>query len=69
MTQSEQALSILNKIATFERSKRLTETQKAMLIRPLQEQLDALTGQGSLPLTQGLEGGATPSSAPPKAAK
>lgn len=65
MNAGEKALSILNKIAIFERSKHLTDTQKAQLIDPLTQQLTELTGQGQL----GLEGGAAPSQAPTKAAK
>lgn len=51
--QSEQVATLLNKIATFERSKRLTDAQKALLIKPLQEQIETITGQSQL----GLEGG------------
>lgn len=65
LKQAEQVSTLLNKIATFERSKRLTEAQKTLLIKPLQEQIEQITGQGQL----GLEGGATPPAAPPKAAK
>ena len=62
---SEQVSAILNKIATFERSKRLNEQQKTMLIQPLTAEIERLTGQTQL----GLEGGSQASQAPTKAAK
>lgn len=71
---SEKALSILNKIATFERSKHLTEQQKAQLIQPLKRQLDEITGQHSLDMPPGgaesrLEEGEAPGTAPGKGRK
>ncbi|QXP08560.1 MAG: hypothetical protein [Arizlama microvirus] len=52
----DDALSLMNKIATVERFKHLDATQKAAIISGLQKHLDELVGQIALPLAPtGLE--------------
>lgn len=66
MANTDQALQIINKIASVERSKHISDAQKAILITSLKNQLDAAVGQAQI---QGLEGGSTPPAPAPKAAK
>lgn len=54
MSNVDRASSILAKIAAFERSKHLSDAQKAMFVSQLKAELDAIAGQGSLPLQDGV---------------
>ena len=63
--KADEATRIINKIATLERTKHLTDEQKTMFIQPLRDELARLTGQGQLSLDQA----STPPAQPQKAAK